>query len=132
MCIQNRNDIKSWTEDELKKWAACLKTVSLHRLNLNLHEWISVVIVTVSVAFNYKPRDVQIISVILFLIKKETKRRLAQVRTGVGKSIIIAMISASKVLKGNFVDVMTSSETLALRDKLDNEKFIIFKHDSWL
>lgn len=45
------------------------------------------------------------------------KGRIAQVRTGEGKSTIVAILSAYMALQGYFVDIITSSEYLAKRDK---------------
>lgn len=64
----------------------------------------------------YEPRDVQMLAVLLLLAKKEDKGRLAQVFTGEGKSLMIAVLSAIKVIGGDKVDIVAISEVLAKRD----------------
>ena len=44
------------------------------------------------------------------------KGRIGQIRTGEGKSTIVVMLAAYLALQGDFVDVITSSPYLALRD----------------
>lgn len=58
--------------------------------------------------FNYKARHGQLISIIMMLSAYD-KGRLLQIRTGEGKSTIIAIVAAYKVLKGHHVDIITSS-----------------------
>ena len=77
------------------------------------------------------PYLVQCISVALFLFhyldiyKNKNyyyKGKLAQIKTGEGKSLIIAMLSLANALMGNFVDVITSTHYLAERDQLKFKK----------
>lgn len=58
--------------------------------------------------------------------KSALKGRLAQVATGEGKSIIVAMTSATFALLGQTVDVITSSRPLAIRDALEFSPFFQF------
>jgi preprotein translocase subunit SecA len=58
------------------------------------------------------------------LNKEPTKGRLLQVATGEGKSSIISIFAAVMVLKGNKVDVVTSSPVLAQRDAEDKKGFL--------
>lgn len=70
------------------------------------------------------PYNTQILSVLGLINKKqELKGRIAQVRTGEGKSTIVAILSAYMALQGNFVDIITSSQYLAKRDKEKYEDF---------
>ena len=71
--------------------------------------------------FEINPYTVQcltVFSLLLHRIDKETdlKGRIAQVATGEGKSIIVAMLSAAIALTGNFVDIISSTQYLAQRD----------------
>jgi preprotein translocase subunit SecA len=47
---------------------------------------------------------------------KSNKGKVAQIRTGEGKSTIIAILACYLGLLGDFVDVITSSHYLAIRD----------------
>jgi preprotein translocase subunit SecA len=51
------------------------------------------------------------------------KGRIGQIRTGEGKSTIVAMLSAYFALLNNFVDVITSSPYLAMRDQQKYQPF---------
>lgn len=66
------------------------------------------------------PYNLQIIN-ILALIKQ--KKRLAQINTGEGKSMIIAMLSAYCSITQGKVDVVTTSTELARRDSMKYSKF---------
>ena len=80
---------------------------------------------------NMHPYLIQCISISLFLLhyfdiyknkNLNYKGRLAQIKTGEGKSLIIAMLSLANALMGNFVDVITSTHYLAERDQLKFKK----------
>lgn len=66
-----------------------------------------------------QPYNTQILSILSILngSKEKLKGRIAQVRTGEGKSTIIAILSAYMSLQGHFVDIITSSQYLAKRDR---------------
>lgn len=63
----------------------------------------------------HRLRDSQIISCLIILDAKD-KGRLAQIKTGEGKTTIVATIAIAKALKGQKVDIITSSPVLAIRD----------------
>ncbi|CAF4229011.1 unnamed protein product [Rotaria sp. Silwood2] len=67
------NDIQRQTfdNDDLYKIAIIIQAVSLHT--------------------EHRPRDIQILSLLILIGNPKVKRRLAQIRTGEGKSIIVAM-----------------------------------------
>jgi preprotein translocase subunit SecA len=52
----------------------------------------------------------------MMLNKEQDKGRLLQIKTGEGKSTIISIVAAYLALYGAKVDVVTSSEVLAIRD----------------
>ncbi len=58
------------------------------------------------------------IMVVLGLLQHpdDFRGRLAQVKTGEGKSMIITMLSSYLGLRGKYVDVVTSADSLAIRD----------------
>lgn len=67
--------------------------------------------------YKIRPYDTQILALLgLIHYPKSLKGRIAQIMTGEGKSTIIAMLAAFTALSGKVVDVVTSSENLAVRD----------------
>lgn len=74
--------------------------------------------------FNIFPHDTQLLAVLGILKNPGTlKGRIAQVKTGEGKSTIIALLAAFEALQGRFVDVISSNPYLAARDR---EKYQTF------
>jgi len=69
---------------------------------------------------------IQVLAIGSFLIHytKENKNhgRIAQIKTGEGKSMIIAILALSNALMGYFVDVITSTHYLAERDQVEFKK----------
>lgn len=64
------------------------------------------------------PYDTQVIAFLALINEKEPKLRgrIAQIKAGEGKSTVFAMLVAFKAIEGNFVDLITSSDYLAIRD----------------
>ena len=100
----------------------------------NLANLISIITLGVSSALNISPYLIQCLSVSSFLLhyidlkndpKIKFKGKLAQIKTGEGKSLIIAMLSLSNALMGNFVDVITSTHYLAERDQKKFKNFYL-------
>ena len=90
--------------------------------NENLSKLISIIAVGISSTLNISPYLIQCLSVSSFLLHYKNKKtifkgKLAQIKTGEGKSLIIAMLSLANALMGNFVDVITSTHYLAERDQ---------------
>ncbi|MCX7116183.1 MAG: hypothetical protein NTW08_09815 [Gammaproteobacteria bacterium] len=74
--------------------------------------------------FKIAPYDTQLLSLLALLETPEKlKGRIAQIKTGEGKSTIIAMLAAFVAAQGHFVDVITSSGYLSIRDQ---EKYAPF------
>lgn len=69
----------------------------------------------------WKPRISQMVSWCLLALSESS--HLLQVRTGEGKSCIVAMFAAYRALKGEKVDIISSSPVLAERDRKDWEPF---------
>ena len=97
----------------------------------NLSKLITIIYIGVVSIMNMHPYLIQCISISLFLLhyldiyknkNLNYKGRLAQIKTGEGKSLIIAMLSLANALMGNFVDVITSTHYLAERDQLKFKK----------
>ena len=80
---------------------------------------------------NISPYLIQCLSVSSFLLyyteknEENIKGKLAQIKTGEGKSLIIAMLSLANALMGNFVDVITSTHYLAERDQKKFKNFYL-------
>ncbi|GEM_PF-2529570 len=72
--------------------------------------------------FGLFPYNVQMLNVLAFLNDPDN-RRIAQIKTGEGKSTIIAMITAYWAISGYAVDVITTSRDLAIRDSKKFTKF---------
>jgi preprotein translocase subunit SecA len=73
---------------------------------------------TIRRRFNILPYDTQIIALLALLddLKPGLKGRIAQIQTGEGKLTILAMLAAYKAKGKKFVNVITSSDYLAIRD----------------
>ena len=84
----------------------------------NLSKLISIISVGVASFLNIRPYLIQCLTVSSFLLyyidiqsnnNYEFKGKLAQIKTGEGKSLIIAMLALANALMGNFVDIITST-----------------------
>jgi preprotein translocase subunit SecA len=74
--------------------------------------------------FGIYPHDTQILTVLaLTSSPSQYKGRLAQVRTGEGKSVISCLTAICLAMNGQCVDIITSSRSLAERDR---KKFVYF------
>ncbi|CAD8123724.1 unnamed protein product [Paramecium sonneborni] len=74
--------------------------------------------------FSYYPRPVQLLSEIELFNHCDNKGRLAQIYTGEGKKLIVAMLSVLLCKKKRInVDIVTSSHVLAIRDAKDLSPF---------
>ena len=90
----------------------------------NLAELLSIIEYGVIKSMKMKPYLIQILSVASFFLhfinknsRYNLKGRLAQISTGEGKSLIIAMMALGLSLQYYFVDVITSTKYLAERDQ---------------
>ena len=63
------------------------------------------------------------IAVLLFLFSPKNKGLFTQIKTGEGKTTIVAILATINALRGKYVDVLTSSEILAERDSKEKQKF---------
>ncbi|XP_062709670.1 uncharacterized protein LOC109402566 [Aedes albopictus] len=110
------NSVKAAYNSKLKSshighWA---DSVKLNFENSTLEEKIAVVIRAVEFSHEFKPRDSQILSLLVLLMANEDHGRLAQINTGEGKSIIVAMLAVIHALKGVKVDIVTTSTELSI------------------
>ncbi|CAF4120117.1 unnamed protein product [Rotaria sp. Silwood2] len=87
---------------------------------------IAVIIQAVHLFKQYRPRDIQILSLLLLIGNPgHDQGRLAQIRTGEGKSIIVSMLAVYLSLSpiNKRVDIITTSEILAQRDAAEFSPF---------
>ncbi|CAF0837470.1 unnamed protein product, partial [Rotaria sordida] len=87
---------------------------------------IAVIIQAAHLFKQYRPRDIQILSLLLLIGNPgQDKGRLAQIRTGEGKSIIVSMLTVYLSLPpmNKRVDIITTSEILAQRDAAEFAPF---------
>jgi len=74
--------------------------------------------------FKIFPHDTQMMAILGILQKPASLRgRIAQVKTGEGKSTLIAILAAYMAAQGNFVDIVSSNEYLAMRDCVKYKEF---------
>ena len=64
----------------------------------------------------YYLRNTQLIAILLFINKEPKKGLIEEISTGEGKSCIISSLSIYYALMGKYVDIISSSYTLAQRD----------------
>ncbi|CAF1327625.1 unnamed protein product [Didymodactylos carnosus] len=102
-----KGEISNWTSTDIE---------TNHKCN-DEHKKVAIIIQATHLYKQYRPRDIQILSLLL-LIDKSENGRLAQIRTGEGKSIIVSILTVylSRPLLNKHVDIITTSEILAQRD----------------
>jgi len=117
--------ICDWNEAIIRAW---FKHLNKHWNKLRLKENIQAEICAVlmracKLTQSYPLRVSQLIAFYLFMTKQEDKGRFLQIRTGEGKSIIIAMAAVYRCILGDYVDIVTSSPILSNRDFNDLTSF---------
>ncbi|CAF1353542.1 unnamed protein product [Adineta steineri] len=119
--------INHWDENDVKKWSAYYKENSKQASEQSTYELICVVkraIFLHNEKQQFEPRTIQILSLLLMLNASNANiSRLAQIKTGEGKSVIISMFAAIKALNGHKVDIVTTSSLLAKRDAENKHRF---------
>ena len=110
-----------WEEEDYVAWVAGLSGIT----DDNMPEVLYIISGTVQAKLNMYPRDVQVIAVLS--LYKSDNGILAQIGTGEGKSLIIAMFAVMKILEDKLyrrqVDIITSSRELAIRDVEEYKEF---------
>lgn len=121
--------INTWNSDEIRQWATEVKTkvksdgpAWTYEENF-LVEACSVIKQAIYLDTGYYLTDAQILSCLVLLHTEIDKGRLLQVETGEGKSTIISVLAVIYALRGNNVDIITSSPVLAERDSIEKSKF---------
>ena len=68
------------------------------------------------------PRDTQLISCAILMLS-DNSGQLIEMNTGEGKSCVVSMFAAMLACQGNYVDIITSSPILAVRDAKEWNEF---------
>jgi hypothetical protein len=116
--------IDQWKPTEIQSWATYIKDYANNAVVLP--EIIAVVKRACGLAFEdlrEGPRKAQLLTLLTFVYTSHDQGRLAEVFTGEGKSLSIAMFAILKSLQGQKVDVVTSASYLAKRDADHFRKF---------
>ncbi|XP_013143742.1 PREDICTED: uncharacterized protein LOC106107433 [Papilio polytes] len=114
----DQDRINTWSKSQIEVWATLAR-----QTKVNEAEKLAVLKRLLNVTIGLSLRDVQLLVVIAIIKSNVGKGRLCQVNTGEGKTIIIAMVAAFKVLEGHTVDIYTSSPVLAIPQSLEFTEF---------
>lgn len=82
----------------------------------------------IELEFHFILREIQIISLIICILNNHNNGLIEEIKTGEGKSLIIALLAIIHCLDGKKVDILTSSSVLAERDSLDLKKIYSYYH----
>ncbi|XP_055708116.1 uncharacterized protein LOC129804644 [Phlebotomus papatasi] len=99
-----------WNKECLTIWANHVKSSS----SISQSELIAGVRHAVKLHHGFFPRDTQMLSLLILLNPSPGMGRLAQINTGEGKSLIVAMLATIHALQGKKVDVITTSTELSI------------------
>ncbi|MFI4918832.1 MAG: hypothetical protein ACHP65_04685 [Legionellales bacterium] len=121
----NKKELRAETlprlKDLFRDW------VSQYKENKNPKTKLNILITAIETArriYKKMPYDTQVIALLALMDHPAAlKGRLAQIQTGEGKSIVIALLAAVQAALGNNVDIVTSSDYLAMRDCDFNRPF---------
>ena len=113
------NRYKKMKKEEIKGEINSIK----NNININITNIIASMIRVVEIEFNFKIRNTQIISLLICLLDSNKNGLIEEVKTGEGKTIIIAFLAVIYCLQGKKVDILTSSPVLAERDSLSLKIF---------
>eukprot|EP01132_Coremiostelium_polycephalum_P000001 gene1-1_t len=121
----SKKKIAQWEIEEVKAWAQQVKEIgALQKMTDDVQqEAIAVIEKTVELVYGYKPRATQRLALLAFLNHAPGKGRLAQINTGEGKSLIVAMLAAVHALSGTKVDVVTTSSELSVPEVTKQRPF---------
>ncbi len=107
--------IKQWKQAHIRQWATAVRThYSEVGMPIPQAELVAVLRRAVQLIHGFPPRTTQLFAVLTLLNPEIRKGRLAQVYTGEGKSLVVAMLATAHALAGNNVDVVTTSEELSI------------------
>jgi hypothetical protein len=105
---------------QFRNWAVSKKG---HLKDSEVHEALAMMKRTIELIKGYDLRNSSILSALVFLRNDSYKGKLVQIQTGEGKTNIVSLLAAIKVLQGKKVDVITSNEVLAKEGVKSTRKF---------
>jgi len=121
--------LEDYTPQMLRNWAADQKKrVQNGGLPDDVTTRLAMLAHGVLLCNSFYPRNIQLLAVLVLLNSSmspssDCKGMLAEVHTGEGKSVIVMMLAAFKVMEAKSVDVITSSETLAVPQSYESAEF---------
>ncbi len=118
--------IKHWKKGQLMKWVKALKKNSqwlTEKPEIVIAVLCKVVNLSGMIGDNY-PKPTQLLALLLLLSdNKDQQSWFAQVETGEGKTVIVAMLAAIKCYLCGDVDVISSSKVLAVENANQSKEF---------
>ena len=123
--IYYSENMKKITDEKLKRKIEEIRSkIYINKEDESAYiELISIMIKVNGKIFRYKPREIQIISVLFFLFKEKNSGLIEEIYTGEGKTIIISFLAVIKAFQGNKIDILTSSPVLSKRDANEMRSF---------
>ncbi|MCT4697481.1 DEAD/DEAH box helicase [Candidatus Cardinium sp. TP] len=112
--------IAQWNQEEIKDWATYVQSHYQPVLEIEL---VAAVQHAVKLHYPFSPRPTQLLALLALLHPTYAKGRLAQINTGEGKSLIVAMLAAIHGLQGKQVDVITTSTELSIPEVKEKSGF---------
>ena len=123
---QVRQPIAQWSRPTVTEWAETVRkhyNTTATRKRISQGELLAVMMRAVELTHGFAPRATQLLSVLTLLNTPDKKGRLAQINTGEGKSLIVAMLAAIHALQGQKVDLLTTSIELSIPEVKKQKPF---------
>ncbi|XP_055631323.1 uncharacterized protein LOC129771576 [Toxorhynchites rutilus septentrionalis] len=118
--------IRKYGYHEIRLWACMAMSAAPDTVSES--EMVAVIKRAVEYCHKYSPRETQLLSLLILMNPTENKGRLSQINTGEGKSIIVAMLAVVLALRGNQVDVVTTSTELSIPEVEKQRAFFELFH----
>lgn len=116
-------ELNSKSQDDIKSWAESFKLNGQENFKdeAKINELIAHMIHAVKLIKNQNIRYTQLIALICFIDSFDKNNgRFANISTGEGKSLITNLLAIASVMRGERVDIVTSSKVLAERDAMES------------